>query len=233
MHGYNFTERVRKVLALARDEAARLGHEFVGTEHILVALIRDGEGVGHAVLKNLTGNADAFRDRLLERLPQGSGARVGGVDLPYTSKAKKSIEYAMAEARDFKHSYIGTEHLLLGLMRETRGIASQVLSESGADIEPARAEVLRLLGTVPVRGNTDPLIGEVRDEVPIPVQRCAECNVEMDRGHLVGRRLRMGSPMTWVPGVPVRNAWFGTSQDCVAAFRCPKCGVLRLIAPQG
>jgi len=233
MNGYNFTERVRKVLALAREEAAVLRHEHVGTEHILLGLIRGGGGVGHAMLQHLTGDADAVRDRLLERLTQGSGRPAAVLDLPYTSKAKKSLEYAMAEARDFKHSYVGTEHLLLGLMRETSGIASQVLSESGADIGSARAEMLRMLGPEGPNGNAEPLIGEVRDEVLIPIQRCAECNVDMDRGHLVGRRLRLGSPMTWVPGVPVRNAWFGTSQDCVAAFRCPKCGVLRLIAPPG
>jgi ATP-dependent Clp protease ATP-binding subunit ClpC len=115
MTGYNFTERVRKVLARAREEADALWHEYVGTEHILLALLRDGEGVGFAVVSNLTGNPDAVSDRMIQMVTRGASATPGGRDLPYTSRAKKSLEFAMAEARELHHPYVGTEHLLLGL----------------------------------------------------------------------------------------------------------------------
>ena len=147
MLGYNFTERVRKVLAMAREEAARLRHEYVGTEHILLGLIAEGEGVATAVMRNLGVDPDALRDRAEEVMRKGSASATTGPDLPYTSRAKKVLELAMTEARDLNHAYVGTEHLLLGLLREEKGIAAQVLRESGLTIEDARAETLRLLGT--------------------------------------------------------------------------------------
>ncbi len=147
MNGYNFTERVRKVLAMAREEAARLHHEYVGTEHILLGLIREGEGVAAAVLQNLSVDLDEITLKIEETVKKGKAAQATGPDLPYTSRAKKVLELAMAEARDLNHSYVGTEHLLLGLLREERGIAAQVLTDSGVSLEAARAETLRLLGT--------------------------------------------------------------------------------------
>jgi ATP-dependent Clp protease ATP-binding subunit ClpC len=147
MNGYNFTERVRKVLQMAREEAQRLHHEYVGTEHILLGLIREGEGVAAAVLQNLNVDLDEIQQKIEETVKKGKAAQQTGPDLPYTSRAKKVLELAMSEARELNHSYVGTEHLLLGLLREEKGIAAQVLTDSGVNLDAARAETLRLLGT--------------------------------------------------------------------------------------
>ncbi|MGE0555843.1 MAG: ATP-dependent Clp protease ATP-binding subunit, partial [Gemmatimonadales bacterium] len=147
MNGYNFTDRVRKVLQMAREEAARLHHEYVGTEHILLGLIREGEGVAAAVLTNLNVDLEEVQQKIEETVKKGKAAAQPGPDLPYTSRAKKVLELAMTEARELNHSYVGTEHLLLGLLREEKGIAAQVLSDAGVSLEQSRAETLRLLGS--------------------------------------------------------------------------------------
>ena len=154
MNGYNFTERVRKVLAMAREEAARLHHEYVGTEHILLGLIREGEGVAAAVLQSLNVDLDEIQQKIEDTVKKGKAAQATGPDLPYTSRAKKVLELAMSEARELNHSYVGTEHLLLGLLREEKGIAAQVLTDSGVNLDAARAETLRLLGTEMPQGGT-------------------------------------------------------------------------------
>ncbi|MBI4544031.1 MAG: ATP-dependent Clp protease ATP-binding subunit [Gemmatimonadetes bacterium] len=143
---YNFTDRVRKVLAMAREEAIRLQHDYVGTEHILLGLIREGEGVAAAVLSNLNVDLEQIHERIEESVRKGKATIALG-ELPYTSRAKKVLEYAMAEARELNHSYVGTEHLLLGLLREEKGIAAQVLNSLGVSLEDARAETLKLLGS--------------------------------------------------------------------------------------
>jgi ATP-dependent Clp protease ATP-binding subunit ClpC len=143
---YNFTDRVRKVLAMARDEAIRLQHDYVGTEHILLGLIREGEGVAAAVLTNLSADLDQIHERIEESVKPGKATIALG-ELPYTSRAKKVLEFAMAEARELNHSYVGTEHLLLGLLREEKGIAAQVLNSLGISLEEARAETLKVLGS--------------------------------------------------------------------------------------
>src|SRR5690606_25146028 len=147
MNGYNFTDRVRKVLQMAREEAARLHHEYVGTEHILLGLIREGEGVAAAVLTNLGVDLEDIQQKIEETVKKGKAAAATGPELPYTSRAKKVLELAMMEARELNHSYVGTEHLLLGLLREEKGIAAQVLTDAGVSLEQARAETLRLLGS--------------------------------------------------------------------------------------
>ena len=143
---YNFTDRVRKVLAMAREEAIRLQHDYVGTEHILLGLIREGEGVAAAVLTNLSVDLDQIHERVEESVRKGKATIALG-ELPYTSRAKKVLEFAMAEARELNHSYVGTEHLLLGLLREEKGIAAQVLNSLGVTLEEARAETLKVLGS--------------------------------------------------------------------------------------
>src|SRR3954467_7393148 len=154
MNGYNFTERVRKGLAQARDEAARLHHEYVGTEHILLGLIREGEGVAATVLQNLNVELEEIQQKIEEAVKRGKAGEPRGPDLPYTSRAKKVLELAMSEARELNHSYVGTEHLLLGLLREEKGIAAQVLTDAGVNLEAARAETLRILGTeMPQQGS--------------------------------------------------------------------------------
>jgi ATP-dependent Clp protease ATP-binding subunit ClpC len=143
---YNFTDRVRKVLAMAREEAIRLQHDYVGTEHILLGLIREGEGVAAAVLMNLNVDLEQIHERIEESVKKGKATIALG-ELPYTSRAKKVLEYAMAEARELNHSYVGTEHLLLGLLREEKGIAAQVLNSLGLTLDEARGETLKLLGS--------------------------------------------------------------------------------------
>src|SRR5678810_317577 len=160
MNGYNFTERVRKVLAMAREEAERLRHEYVGTEHILLGLIREGEGVAAAVLQNLSVDLDEIQQKIEDTVKKGKASQTTGPDLPYTSRAKKVLELAMSEARELSHSYVGTEHLLLGLLREEKGIAAQVLTDAGVNLDAARAETLRILGTeMPQGGAQQPASG--------------------------------------------------------------------------
>jgi ATP-dependent Clp protease ATP-binding subunit ClpC len=132
---------------MAREEAARLHHEYVGTEHILLGLIREGEGVAAAVLTNLNVDLEEIQQKIEETVKKGKAAAAAGPDLPYTSRAKKVLELAMTEARELNHSYVGTEHLLLGLLREEKGIAAQVLTDAGVNLEQSRAETLRLLGS--------------------------------------------------------------------------------------
>src|SRR5437667_3061863 len=147
MNGYNFSDRVRKVLQMAREEAARLHHEFVGTEHILLGIIREGEGVAAAVLTNLNVDLEEIQQNIEAIVKKGKAAAAAGPDLPYTSRAKKVLEFAMSEARELNHAYVGTEHLLLGVLREEKGIGAQVLTAAGVTLEVARSEVLRLLFT--------------------------------------------------------------------------------------
>ena len=148
---YNFTDRVRKVLAMAREEAIRLQHDYVGTEHILLGLIREGEGVAAAVLTNLNVDLEQVQERIEESVRRGKATIALG-ELPYTSRAKKVLEFAMAEARELNHSYVGTEHLLLGLLREEKGIAAEVLNQLGVTLDEARRQTLKLLGSDPGAG---------------------------------------------------------------------------------
>src|SRR6201989_2166688 len=147
MNGYNLPKGVRKVLAMAREEAARLHHEYVGTEHILLGLIREGEGVAATVLQNLSVELDDIQQKIEETVKKGKAGQTTGPDLPYTSRAKKVLELAMSEARELHHSYVGSEHLLRGLLPEEKGIAAQVWTDAGVNLDAARAETLRILGT--------------------------------------------------------------------------------------
>jgi ATP-dependent Clp protease ATP-binding subunit ClpC len=169
MNGYNFTERVRKVLTMAREEAARLHHEYVGTEHILLGLIREGEGVAATVLQNLNVELEEIQQKIEETVKKGKAGQASGPDLPYTSRAKKVLELAMSEARELNHSYVGTEHLLLGLLREEKGIAAQVLTDAGVNLEAARAETLRILGTeMPQQGGSQAAASPAGPQTPAP-----------------------------------------------------------------
>src|SRR5215207_8537244 len=140
-----FTDRARKVMALANQEAQRFNHEYIGTEHILLGLVKEGSGVGANVLKNL--DVDLRKVRLeVEKLVKSGPDMVTMGKLPQTPRAKKVIEYAIEEARNLNHNYVGTEHLLLGLLREHDGVAAQVLMNLGFKLEEVREEVLNLLG---------------------------------------------------------------------------------------
>ncbi|HTB22848.1 MAG TPA: ATP-dependent Clp protease ATP-binding subunit [bacterium] len=140
-----FTERARKVIALAREEAGRLGHDYIGTEHLLLGLIREGGGVAAAVLENL--NVDLERVRLeVEKLVVVGGGTLTLGEVPFTPRAKKVLELSVEEAQSLSHNYIGTEHLLLGLVREGEGVAAKVLENLGVKLDKAREITINLLG---------------------------------------------------------------------------------------
>lgn len=166
-----FTDRARKVMQLASEEAQRFGHEYVGTEHILLGLVREGCGVAGNVLKNLDIDLPKVR-RTVEGIIQRGPAvdPIHWPKMPLTPRTKKVIEYAIAEARSLKHNYVGTEHLLLGLLREEEGVAAQVLMSLGLTLSDVRDEVLNLLGhnlpTAPPRPRRDKL-----PDLPAEVRR--------------------------------------------------------------
>ena len=141
---YNFTDRVRKVLSLAKEEAVRLLHDYVGTEHILLGLIHEGGGVASAVLERLGADSDEIHQSLQEYIKKGDTAPSAD-DLPYTSRSKKVLDLAMGQAAEMNHSYVGTEHLLMGLVLEDKGIAGQVLQRSGLRADQTKKEILEIL----------------------------------------------------------------------------------------
>ncbi len=155
-----FTERARKVMALANQEAQRFNHEYIGTEHILLGLLKEGSGVGPNVLKNLDVDLHKVRMEVEKRVKAGPDMVTMG-KLPQTPRAKKVLEYAVEEARNLNHNYIGTEHLLLGLLREQDGVAAQVLMNLGLKLDEVREEVLKLLGA-----GMDIEDGEMAGEMP-------------------------------------------------------------------
>jgi ATP-dependent Clp protease ATP-binding subunit ClpC len=152
-----FTDRARKVMQLANQEAQRFNHEYIGTEHVLLGLVKEGSGVAANVLKNL--DVDLRKIRIeVERIvqPGAGGDQVVMGRLPHTPRAKKVIEYSIEEARNLNHNYVGTEHLLLGLLREQEGVAAQVLMNLGLKLEDVREEVLNLLGHNPMPNENEP-----------------------------------------------------------------------------
>ncbi len=140
-----FTDRARKVMALANQEAQRFNHDFIGTEHVLLGLVKEGSGVGANVLKNLDVDLKKLRLEIEKQVKSGPDMVTMG-KLPQTPRAKKVIEFAIEEARSLNHNYVGTEHILLGLLRETEGNAAQVIMNLGLKLEDVRQEVLNLLG---------------------------------------------------------------------------------------
>jgi ATP-dependent Clp protease ATP-binding subunit ClpC len=130
-----FTDKARRVVVLAQEEAKMLNHNYIGTEHILLGLIHEGEGVAAKALEALGINLDAVREQVQEIIGQGQTPPTGHI--PFTPRAKKVLELSLREALQLGHSYIGTEHLLLGLIREGEGVAAQVLTKLGADSKRA------------------------------------------------------------------------------------------------
>jgi ATP-dependent Clp protease ATP-binding subunit ClpA len=138
-----FTDRARRVVVLAQEEARMLSHNYIGTEHLLLALIHEGEGVAAKALESLGISLEAVRHQVEEIIGQGQGAQQGHI--PFTPRAKKVLELSRREAQQLGHNYIGTEHLLLGLIREGEGVAAQVLAKLGADLDRVRQQVIQLL----------------------------------------------------------------------------------------
>ncbi len=140
-----FTQRVRKVLFLARDEAGRLQHDYIGTEHLLLGIVREGEGVAAKVLRHLNIDFERIQKAVEDSVSAPNGPVSIG-EIPFTPRAKKVLELSIDEARLHNHSYVGTEHLLLALIREGEGVAARVLGEMGADHEQVKREVMKSLG---------------------------------------------------------------------------------------
>jgi ATP-dependent Clp protease ATP-binding subunit ClpC len=138
-----FTDRARRVVVLAQEEAKRLNHNYIGTEHVLLGLIGEGEGVAARALESLGISLTAVRQQVEEIIGRGQQAQQGHI--PFTPRAKKVLELAQRESRALGHNYIGTEHILLGLLREGDGVAAQVLVRLGADLNRVRQQVIQLL----------------------------------------------------------------------------------------
>ena len=140
-----FTDRAKKVMSFARQEAMKFNHEYIGTEHILLGLVQEGSGVAANVLKNMNIDLEKIRHEV-EKIVKTGPSMVTMGQLPFTPRAKKVLELSMEEASQLSHNYIGTEHLLLGLIRENEGIAAQVMMNLGVKLEEVREEVLEFLG---------------------------------------------------------------------------------------
>ena len=138
-----FTDRARRVVVLAQEEARMLNHNYIGTEHLLLGLIHEGEGVAAKALESLGISLEAVRAQVEEIIGQGQQAPSGHI--PFTPRAKKVLELSLRESRQLGHDYIGTEHILLGLLREGEGVAAQVLARLGADLNRVRQQVIELL----------------------------------------------------------------------------------------
>ncbi|MBP3953378.1 ATP-dependent protease ATP-binding subunit ClpC [Bacillus suaedae] len=158
-----FTERAQKVLALAQEEAVRLGHNNIGTEHILLGLISEGEGIAAKALQALGLGSDKIQNEVESLIGKG---QEGSKTIHYTPRAKKVIELSMDEARKLGHSYVGTEHILLGLIREGEGVAARVLNNLGVSLNKARQQVLQLLGSNEVNSSSSQSGGATHANTP-------------------------------------------------------------------
>ena len=139
-----FTDRARRVVVLAQEEARMLDHNYIGTEHILLGLIHEGHGVAAGALESLGISLEDVRQNVVEMIGRGQEAPSGHI--PFTPRSKKVLELSLRESQQLGHEYIGTEHILLGLIREGEGVAAQVLVKLGADLNRVRQQVLQLLG---------------------------------------------------------------------------------------
>jgi ATP-dependent Clp protease ATP-binding subunit ClpA len=140
-----FTDRARRVIVLAQEEARLLNHNYIGTEHILLGLIHEGEGVAATALASLGIRQEAVRVQVEQIIGRGTAAPVGHI--PFTPRAKKVLELSLREAKQLGHDYVGTEHVLLGLLREGEGVAAQVLVKLGGDLSRVRQQVIQVLSS--------------------------------------------------------------------------------------
>lgn len=161
-----FTERAQKVLALALEEAVRLGHKDIGTEHVLLGLIREGEGIAAKALQSLGLGLDKIQSEVESLIGRGTEQSGSNYTPNYTPRAKKVIELSMDEARKLGHTYVGTEHILLGLIREGEGIAARIMNNLGVSLNKARQQVLQLLGSSELMASHQPSGGNPAANTP-------------------------------------------------------------------
>src|SRR5919108_346944 len=211
-----FTDRARRVVVLAQEEARMLNHNYIGTEHILLGLIHEGEGVAAKALESLGISLEAVRQQVEEIIGQGQSAPTGHI--PFTPRAKKVLELSLREALQLGHNYIGTEHILLGLIREGQGVAAQVLVKLGADQPRVRQQVVQLLSgyaAAEAVGERPVLRGEPRPSVvggpgifrqPEPPELVKVVPLAHEVVRRPGWRLLLISLEVWSNGVDVRYA---------------------------
>ena len=217
-----FTERSQKVLAFAQEEAVRLGHNNIGTEHILLGLVKEGEGIAAKALQSLNISLDKVQTEVETLIGKGQEKPLS---ISYTPRAKKVIELSMDEARKLGHTYVGTEHILLGLIREGEGVAARVLNNLGISLNKARQQVLQLLGNSEVvspnqsnqlNHNTPTLDGLARDLTSIAkaeMQNIVEKMIEYDENRWVNF-FNNSRPITsklhsleLLPGIGKKTMW--------------------------
>jgi ATP-dependent Clp protease ATP-binding subunit ClpA len=207
-----FTDRARHVLVLAQEEARALGHDHIGTEHILLGLMKEDEGLAAKALESLDISLEAVRDKVADRIGPAE-AIAPNVSPPFTPRSKKVLELSLREALQLGHNYIGTEHILLGLVREGEGVAAGVLLSLGADLAAVREQVVQLLSGYP---GSEPAATRVarqafRGEAP----RCPFCEVGLtDRVRHRTLRSRPAPP----PGDSFDVAREDAPQDVVAGL---------------
>ena len=176
-----FTERMRKVFTFAHQEAVELRHNYIGTEHLLLGLVREGEGVAATVLAYLGVELNKVRERIVGIIGEANqGLPVAG-EVGLTPRSKKAVELAVKEAQLLGHHYIGTEHMLLGLIREGDGIAAKVLTDMGIQLERVRIETLRVLGEIQARETTPPPVPQEATGLLTEGQeskRCQRCQAQ-------------------------------------------------------
>ena len=170
-----FTDRARRVVVLAQEEAVLLSHDYIGTEHILLGLIQEGEGVAAKALESLGISLEAVRAEVEETIGLGHSSPSGHI--PFTPRAKKVLELSLREALQLGHNYIGTQHILLGLIREGEGVAAQVLVKLGADLSRVRQQVIELLsGFRGAREKVDVITPPIE---PDTEPRCPRCGADL------------------------------------------------------
>jgi ATP-dependent Clp protease ATP-binding subunit ClpC len=210
-----FTDRARRVVVLAQEEARMLNHHYIGTEHIVLGLLHEGEGVACLALESLGISLDDVRQRVTEII--GHGQMPAGGHIPFTARAKKILEFAHREALQLGHDYISTEHVLLGIIREGEGVGAQVLVQLGADLSTVRKQVIQLLsgyadGKSPesktVTGGTHAELSFRSAPNPTEMPLCPSCGRGLE-GKLGYRSLSIG----------------GTSRVLFAVY-CTRCGVV-------
>jgi ATP-dependent Clp protease ATP-binding subunit ClpC len=157
-----FTERARRVVVHAQEEARELNHNYIGTEHLLLGLMREQESAGARALQELEISQDAVREQVVQIVGRGKQAPSGHI--PFTPRAKKVLELSLREALQLSHDYIGTEHILLGLIREGEGVAAQVLTNLGGELSRVRAKVIEL---IPAAGEPAELTAQLPRPVPL------------------------------------------------------------------
>lgn len=178
MAGYDFTSRVRGSLIKAREDAQRRNHEWVGTEHLLLGLLAEEDALVMDVLENLSANPMVLQQTVEQRLSDGQPRRVNSTtDLPYTARARVVLDQAIATAHEFGDGYVGTQHLLLGLIRETHGIAAQSLIAAGLTEPKLKREVVRMLQGEGVAATLDDMASEPT-ETQVPLSIAVEVRYE-------------------------------------------------------